>query len=136
MPAKFQSQLDEIQTSMNNQNKHLEELNEYIEDQERYSRSFCLRFVRFQEDKGENTTVTLVNFIRDILQGDFDVNEIENLHQIGKFTKGKHRAITARFYSKPIHNEVLQSLYRLKQTKSSMRRLNQNIIGVITIRAF
>ncbi|CAF1142916.1 unnamed protein product, partial [Didymodactylos carnosus] len=49
--AKFQSQLDEIQTSVNDQNKRLDKLEERIEDQERYSRSFCLRFVGFQEDK-------------------------------------------------------------------------------------
>ena len=75
----------------------------------RYTRSFNLRFLGIPETKGENCREVLHKLLKDNLEIGDDV--IENAHRTGDRHKQdkRPRQIIARFYSRPVRNQVIRS---------------------------
>ena len=81
-------------------------LKRQINDLERYTRSFNLRFLSIPEADDENCRSVLSNLLKTHLKIDGDI--IENAHRTGrKPDGGKPRQLIARFHSRIVRNKVI-----------------------------
>ncbi|CAF1477394.1 unnamed protein product, partial [Didymodactylos carnosus] len=120
MATKFQEKLDIISIKLNDQQQLMEKLQVRVEDQEWYSRTFCLQLMGFPEEKNEDTTSKLADFIFNTLGVEMSVEDTENSHRVGQYQNSKTRAFIARFFSRPFRSSILRSLYILRQVNSSI----------------
>lgn len=71
-------------------------------------------FSGLREDNDENTEAKL----RDFLSNELGINQVElgNVHRFGKFVRGKHRPIVARFLYSQERSNILSNARKLKGT--------------------
>ena len=97
--------VDEVECTVNNYAKQIEDLYERLLSLERYSREYNLRFNNVAESPSEDCRQK----IRDILSNQLNIEPvIENAHRIGPRSDNKPRTIICKFLYRPERLRVLQ----------------------------
>ena len=88
-------------------------------DNEQYSRRCNLRIYGIPETDGENCYDLVTTFCKEDLKCDFDKNEIDRTHRVGKVKEGSisPRAIIVKFISYQTKAKVLSNRRNLKGRK-------------------
>ncbi|CAF0913316.1 unnamed protein product [Didymodactylos carnosus] len=109
--------LIEINDRLNIINKQVQEYQEHqlktelkLDDIERRSRSYNLRFYGIRED--EDAKKQIVNIACGM---NISLSDIEVVHRLGAKQNGKHRAVIACFYSREAHYALLTSRKFIQQ---------------------
>lgn len=117
--SKIDSKLNEVNntlkdlTQMINSNKSaIETLDLKYDQLEQNSKSNCLRFTGFPEDreeKEENVMNVLLTYLNDTLKVSCSPNDIDNIYRIGKANRNKSRTILVKFLRSIKRNEVINA---------------------------
>lgn len=91
---------------------------------ERHSREWCMRVYGVSEPPNENTRLILAKLmVKHKLAGFKSVEHasqsIEHCHRLGPVTTGKHRAIIAHIFSRPVRNLILKDARPVNNDKTT-----------------
>ena len=97
---------------LSNEKKDLEQI---IDRQEQYSRRNCILIHGVKEEQSEDTDNVLVKLIKDNLEEDVDLTELNRSHRIGKKkSNGKARPIIVKFARYNVRRKVFYNKKKLK----------------------
>lgn len=118
-------EISKLKEKVDNQQNHLQRLDNLANKQEQYSRRNCLRLFGCTERRGENTDKIVMDLVTGVLKVDLNLDDIERSHRVGKRkeeTGGKvaPRGIIIKFKSYRKRQEVLANRRKLKGTKKSL----------------
>ncbi|CAF0856058.1 unnamed protein product [Didymodactylos carnosus] len=105
-------QLHTINIQLQKQQQDQRNIEAKLDDIERRSRSYNLRFYGIKED--EHIKKQIVN-IASLLNISLSVYDIEAAHRLGPRQSGMHRGVIARFYSREVRYALLASRKLIKQ---------------------
>lgn len=95
----------------------LSELQTLIDDTQRYSRGFNLRFVGLPEEEDPQKE-DCIEKIQQLIFTRLQINaDIENAHRVGRVQNGKPRHVIAKFLRRPERYSVLRQRYAFKVDK-------------------
>ena len=97
---------------LSNEKKDLEQI---IDRQEQYSRRNCILIHGVKEEQNEDTDNVVVKLIKDNLEEDVDLTELDRSHRIGKKkANGKARPIIVKFARYNVRRKVFYNKKKLK----------------------
>ena len=97
---------------LSNEKKDLEQI---IDRQEQYSRRNCILIHGVKEEQNEDTDNVVVKLIKDSLEEDVDLTELDRSHRIGKKkSNGKARSIIVKFARYNVRRKVFYNKKKLK----------------------
>ena len=97
---------------LSNEKKDLEQI---IDRQEQYSRRNCILIHGVKEEQNEDTDNVVVKLIKDNLEEDVDLTELDRSHRIGKKkSNGKARPIIVKFARCNVRRKVFYNKKKLK----------------------
>ena len=97
---------------LSNEKKGLEQI---IDRQEQYSRRNCILIHGVKEEQNEDTDNVVVKLIKDSLEEDVDLTELDRSHRIGKKkSNGKARSIIVKFARYNVRRKVFYNKKKLK----------------------
>ena len=97
---------------LSNEKKDLEQI---IDRQEQYSRRNCILIHGVKEEQNEDTDNVVVKLIKDNLEEDVDLTELDRSHRIGKKkSNGKARPIIVKFARYNVRRKVFYNKKKLK----------------------
>ena len=97
---------------LSNEKKDLEQI---IDSQEQYSRRNCILIHGVKEEQNEDTDNVVVKLIKDNLEEDVDLTELDRFHRIGKKkSNGKARPIIVKFARYNVRRKVFYNKKKLK----------------------
>lgn len=104
--------LKEKVSILSNEKKDLEKI---IDRQEQYSRRNCILIHGVKEEQNEDTDNVVVKIIKDNLEEDVPLTELDRSHRIGKKnSNGKARPIIVKFARYNVRRKVFYSKKKLK----------------------
>ena len=108
----FLKDLKEKVLILSNEKKDLEQI---IDRQEQYSRRNCILIYGVKEEQNEDTDNVVVKLIKDNLEEDVDLTELDRSHRIGKKkSNGKARPIIVKFARYNVRRKVFYNKKKLK----------------------
>ena len=107
---------------LSNEKKDLEQI---IDKQEQYSRRNCILIHGVKEEQNEDTDNVVVKLIKDNLEEDIDLTELDRSHRIGKKkSNGKARPIIVKFARYNVRRKVF---YNKKKLKGKNISINESL---------
>ena len=95
--------------------KEKKDLEQIIDRQEQYSRRNCILIHGVKEEQNEDTDNVVVKLIKDNLEEDVDLTELDRSHRIGKKkSNGKARPIIVKFAQYNVRRKVFYNKKKLK----------------------
>ena len=86
-----------------------------LDDMEQYQRKDNIRIIGLAQNVGEETPAKVVNFIKQTLQIDITIKDINNAHRLPSHDKNtNHKDIIVKFTSHLIKEEVMKNRSKLR----------------------
>ena len=104
----------------------VESLEKESDDQAQYPRRNCILVHGLEENKDGITDDLVASFIKDKMDIDLSVNEIDRSHRIGKPNPRKKRPIVVKFVRYNNRRKVFSNKKKLKDTGISTESLTAN----------
>ena len=100
-----------------------------VEQQAQYSRRNCLLFHGIKEEKGEDTDSIIINTVKEEIDIEILLNDLDWSHRIGNpKTKKKERSIIDKFVRYILRHNIFKNMKLLKRKGVSITESLQKII--------
>lgn len=127
--------LDTVAKECNNNTSQIRFLDCKMEKLEQYTRRNNLRLFGVQESNGENTDLLVMDVVKNTLNVNISLMDIERTHRIGRSAANTNhpRPIIIKFVSYRVRNEVFRLKKNLKGTKyyfkEDLTKIRVDILG-------
>ena len=111
-----------LKEEISKMSNEMKDLKKEVDRQEQYSRRNCLLVHGVKEEQNEDTNKVVIKLIRDNLEEDISLENLDRTHRIGssRNSNGKTRPIIIKFARYNVHRRVFSNNKKLKGKPASI----------------
>ena len=109
----FEQKYNALQLKYDKLEAKVDKIDRKSVENDQYARRYTIRIRGIEEHRGENLRATVVHIVR-WLQIEMHESDIEVIHRVGSYERGKHRVIVCRFKDRGLKYAVMMQRRHLK----------------------